>query len=390
MNLDDSPEQAAFRARVRGWLAGHAPAMDSPQAWVKDFGVRRGDEEEAFLQKARAWQALIASAGFAGVSWPVKFGGQGLSPVEELIYSQEEAKFGVTTETFDVGTKTIAPTIIEHCTDEQKARYLGPMLRGEEIWCQLFSEPVAGSDLAGLRTRAVREGDHFVVNGQKVWTSGAHYSDYAMLIARTSPDKPKHQGLTCFIVDMRTPGIEVRPLRQMTGATHFNEVFLENVVIPAENVFEAVDAGWRVINTCLAAERAIIGGGHRGPSFDQLRDLWRASSARLPAHRDALVDAYIGEQVLELLDMRIQTALTRGTEHLAETSVKKLYHGTVINRTARLGNVLQDTVEAMTDDERAYWHGEVLRVPLFRIAGGTDEIQRNILAKRVLHLPTAK
>jgi alkylation response protein AidB-like acyl-CoA dehydrogenase len=387
MNLADTPDEAAFRQRARTWLEANAPATGSPDDFSHGYGVGDGPEEELFLERSRAWQAKVAAAGYAGLSWPAEFGGQGASQSEEYIFAQEQARLGVTTEAFDVGVRMIGPTIIEHATEEQKRALLPPMLRGEEIWCQLYSEPLSGSDLASVRTSAVLDGDHWVVNGQKVWTSGAHYSKWAMLIARTDPSVPKHQGLTCFIVDMSTPGIEVRPLRQMTGARHFNEVFMDDVRLPVGSEFGAVGDGWRVVLTTLKHERSIIGGGHRGPSFADLTAL-AARAGVTAARARELVDVYLGERVLDLLDQRVQSTISHGRDTTLESSVKKLYHGRHINRTVRLGLDLQGAAGMVTDGpEGDGWAHEALNAPMYRIAGGTDEIQRNILAGRVLGVP---
>lgn len=390
MNLADTPEEAAFRAKARGWLAATAPAKGAHDDFSNGYGVGDGDDEQLFLERSRAWQAKVADAGFAGLSWPVEFGGQGASQSEEYIFAQEQSRLGVSTEAFDVAVRMIGPTIIEHATDEQKAALLPPMLRGEEIWCQLYSEPLSGSDLASVRTTAVRDGDEWVVNGQKVWTSGAHYSKWAMLIARTDPTVPKHQGLTCFIVDMSTPGIDVRPLQQMTGARHFNEVFMDDVRIPAGAEFGVVGDGWRVVLTTLKHERSIIGGGHRGPSFAELAEL-SARSRNGASHSRDLVDAYVGERILDLLDMKVQSALSHGRDTTLESSVKKLHHGRHINRSVRLALDLQGAAGMVTDGpDGDHWAHEALNAPMYRIAGGTDEVQRNILAGRVLGVPARK
>lgn len=389
MNLADSPEEAAFRARAREWLAANAAAKGSAEDFSHGYGRLDGEAEEEFLARSRAWQAKLADAGFAGMSWPAEYGGHDAPVAEEYIFALEQARFGVTTEAFDVGVRMIGPTLIEHASDEQKRRLLPPMLRGEEIWCQLYSEPSAGSDLAGVRTTAVRDGDGWVVNGQKVWTSGAHYSRWAMLVARTDPDVPKHKGITCFIVDMQTPGIEVRPLRQMTGARHFNEVFLDDVRLPAGSDFGAVNDGWRVVLTTLTHERAIIGGGHRGPSFDDLARLVQQAPGADDRSRD-LVDVWLREQLLDGLDQRVHSELAHGRDPQLESSVKKILHGRHINVTSRLALDVQGPAGMLTSGpEGAHWAHETLNAPMYRIAGGTDEIQRNILAGRILGVPAA-
>src|SRR3954471_6111683 len=262
MDFDESPEEIGFRAEVRAWLEANAPTSAAP-----GYGDRR------HLEHAKAWQAVLADNGWACITWPVEYGGRGGTGTEAAIFADEQSALGINVGSFAVGIGMAGPTIIAHGTPEQKERFLRPLLRGEEVWCQLFSEPGAGSDLAGLATRAVRDGDEWVVTGQKVWTSGAHESDWGILLARTDPDQPKHRGITYFLVDMHAPGIEIRPLRQMTGASHFNEVFLTDVRIPHENVLGEVNGGWGVAMTTLANERVFIGGGGTGPTFDGLVDL---------------------------------------------------------------------------------------------------------------------
>ena len=213
---------------------------------------------------AGEWQHTLYEGGWGAITWPVEYGGRGDSAWHQAIFNQEAAKYDVSTGVFSVGIGMCGPTLIAHGSEAQKQRFLPAMLRGEEVWCQLFSEPDAGSDLAGLKTRARRDGDVFVVNGQKVWTSGAQYSDWGILVARTNADVPKHKGITYFLVDMRTPGIEIRPLRQITGDAHFNEEFLTDVAIPAENVVGTVDHGWAVTHTTMGNERALIGGAGGG------------------------------------------------------------------------------------------------------------------------------
>ncbi|MBX9472372.1 acyl-CoA dehydrogenase family protein [Microcella sp.] len=391
MNLTDTPAEAAFRARVRLWLQSNAPEKGSPEDFSHGYGALEGEAEERFLRQSRDWQAKLADAGFAGLSWPKEYGGQGLSTTEEIIFAEEQSKFGVTTAVFDVAIRMIGPTIIAHATEEQKQRFLPPMLRGEEIWCQFYSEPLAGSDLASVRTTAVRDGDGWVVNGQKVWTSGATYCQWAMLLARTDAEVPKHKGLTCFFVDMALPGIDIRPLRQMTGSSHFNEEFFDDLRLPGGSEFGAVGNGWRVVLTTLTYERAIMGGGHKGPSFDELRGLALAAPDQPGSdRRRELIDVYIGERMLDLLDARVQSALAHGRDPEMESSVKKIHHGRHISRTTRLGLDLQGAAGMVTDGPMGdHWAYEALNSPMYRIAGGTDEIQRNILAGRILGVPAA-
>lgn len=256
MDFDDTPEEAAFRAGTRAWLAANAVAKGEPG----DFsaGAFAGEiAPEEYVKRCRWWQGQLHDAGYAGISWPREFGGQGGRPIQEAIFAEEQAKWGVSVGVFAVAHGMVAPTLMAHATPEQQARYLGPMLRGEELWCQLFSEPEAGSDLASLKTRALRDGDEFVVDGQKVWTSYAHAAEWGILIARTDQGAERHAGITFFVIDMHSPGIDVRPLRQMNGEAHFNEVFLTGVRVPAENVIGEV-GGFRLAMLGLNAMRPIV------------------------------------------------------------------------------------------------------------------------------------
>jgi alkylation response protein AidB-like acyl-CoA dehydrogenase len=269
MDFDDTEQDAEFRAEVRSWLQEHAEPLGDGYDWSRDR------EHPDYVTRCRRWQHTLYEGGWGAITWPVAYGGRGDVVWRQAIFDQEAAAYDVSTGAFAVGIGMVGPTLIAHGTEAQKARLLPAMLRGEEVWYQLFSEPEAGSDLAGLRTRARRDGDEFVVDGQKVWSSGAHQSDWGIVLARTNPDVPKHKGITYFLVDMRTPGIEVRPLRQMTGHAHFNEVFLTEVRIPAANVVGEVDGGWGPTHTTLANERTFIGGGGERVTSERLIDLVR-------------------------------------------------------------------------------------------------------------------
>src|SRR4051794_35672429 len=236
MDFDDTPEEAEFRLECRAWLSENAQLRSGRAEVWRTLRPRDENEDLSSLAVGKRWQALKAEAGFAGIQWPAAYGGRGPSSHLAGGFKQEEARYDVPANSFQVGVDMVGPTLITHGTHEQCARHLDHIRRGEEVWCQLFSEPDAGSDLAGLKTRADLDGDEYVVNGQKVWTSGAHTSDWAILLVRTNVDQPKHHGITYLLVDMRTPGIEVRPLRQIDGAVHFNEVFLTDVRVPAANV----------------------------------------------------------------------------------------------------------------------------------------------------------
>jgi alkylation response protein AidB-like acyl-CoA dehydrogenase len=291
---------------------------------------------------------------------------------------------------FAVGIGMVGPTLIAHGTEEQKARYLDPLLRGDEVWCQLFSEPGAGSDLAGLSTKAVRDGDEFVVDGQKVWTSGAQHSQLGILLARTDPDVPKHRGITYFVVDMATPGIEVRPLRQINGAAHFNEVFLSGVRIPATDVVGEVDGGWGVALTTLGSERSLIGGGMGGTAWPQLLELARAHGATAdPLRRQEIAAAFTRYEVLRFLGYRVQTALSQHRLPGAEASVLKLAYSRHTAATADLAMTLTGATGTLLggEDLDEAWRQQFLGQWSSRIGGGTDQIQGNVIAERVLGLP---
>jgi alkylation response protein AidB-like acyl-CoA dehydrogenase len=383
MDFDDTPVEAAFRRDARAWLAEHA----TPRTGTS---TRRVPDEAEHLQQCKVWQRTLYDGGWAGITWPKAYGGRGATAIEASIFNQEQARFDVATGVFAVGIGMVGPTLIAHATDDQKERYLDPLLRGEEVWCQLFSEPGSGSDLASLSSRAVRDGDTWVVNGQKVWNSGAHHSDFGILLARTDPSQPKHRGITYFVVDMRTPGIEVRPLRQITGVAHFNEVFLTDVHIPAANVIGEVNNGWRVGQTTLMAERTLIGGGHGG-GFADLRALANLTGAGSdPIHRQDLVAAYTRLEVIRYLGYRVQTALSQGRAPGPESSIMKLLYSQHVSRTGDLVLSLQGTAGTLgVGDavEGGFWHAQFLNQWGSRIGGGTDQIQRNIIGERVLGLP---
>jgi alkylation response protein AidB-like acyl-CoA dehydrogenase len=284
----------------------------------------------------------------------------------------------------------VGPTLLAWGTDDQKADHLRATLRGDEVWCQLFSEPGAGSDLAGLRTRAEPDGDTWVVNGQKVWTSLAHHSDWAILLARTDPDVPKHRGITFFLVAMDTPGIDVRPLRQIDGVAHFNEVFLTDVRIPSAQVVGAVHGGWQVAHTTLQSERALIGGG-AGVRFEDLRDLARATGRSTdPVLRQELARTYTRFELLRFLGLRVQTALSHGVAPGSETSVMKLLYSEHTAALSDLALTLEGAAGTlMTDDapDGGFWQQQFLSQWTVRLGGGTDQVQRNIIGERVLGLP---
>lgn len=390
MDFDDTPEEAAFRSEARSWLQEHAPVKGGPDDFSTGFLENTMDEAE-FHRRVKAWQELLVDHGWAGITWPVAYGGRGGTAMQSVIWGQEASRFGVTVNNYAVGIGMAGPTILRHGTDEQKARYLRPMLRGDEVWCQLFSEPDAGSDLANIATRAVRDGDEFVVSGQKVWTSGAADADWGILLARTDPDVPKHKGITYFLVDMCTPGFDIRPLKQMTGSEHFSEVFMDEVRIPAANVLGDVNGGWGCAITTLSNERGLIAGANKSSDTMALIELARKRGrAEDPLLRQALVDCWIRQQIQRYHGFRLQTALSKGVPPGPETSVMKLFAADYLRR---LGNASLELLgpegQLLADDAPAgtEWQARFLFAPAIGIAGGSNEVQRNIMAERVLGLP---
>lgn len=386
MDFDDTPGEAAFRADARSWLEAHA-APRRPDARPSMAAAN----DPGHLEACRTWQRTLHDGGWAGIAWPKAFGGRGGTPNEARIFAQEERRFDVTTGMFSVAVNMVGPTLIAHGTPAQQTDHLDAILRGDELWCQLYSEPGAGSDLAGLRTRAELDGDTWIVNGQKVWNSGAHNAQYGILLARTDPDVPKHAGITYFIVDMATPGIEVRPLRQITGHAHFNEVFLTDVAIPTTDVVGAVDAGWGVAQTTLASERSMIGGGGAGTGIEQLIDLARGFDRTADAEvRQDLARAYTRIRLLEFLGLRAQTALSQGRMPGGEASVMKLAISDHVERTGDLLMALEGPYGTLgggdAPREQLAQH-QFLGQWAVRLGGGTDQVQRNVIGERVLGLP---
>jgi alkylation response protein AidB-like acyl-CoA dehydrogenase len=390
MNFDETPEEQAFRAEVREWLGAHANRRvaggPSDHSYVP--GEKSPEADAAHTKACAQWQRTLYEGGWAGITWPVEAGGRGGAGWQQRIFNEEQARFDVAVGAFAVGIGMAGPTVIAWGSDEQKARLLPAMLRGDEIWCQLFSEPGAGSDLAGLRTRALRDGDEWVVNGQKVWTSGAQYSDWGLLLARTDPDAPKHRGITAFALDMRTPGIEVRPLRQITGASHFNEVFLTDVRIPDEQRLGPLNEGWRVANTMLSNERALIGGGGRVGFRDIVELARQGGHSDDPMLRQELARSYTRLQVIKWLGWRARSRKDQGLG--PEASVLKLAASRRLAFDGDLVLALQGAPAMLSNDDAlhdGYWQQQFLMQWSSRLGGGTEQIQRNVIGERVLGLP---
>jgi len=378
MDFRDSEKEAAFRAEARAFLEANKPAK-----WAHPFDD--DVDEHALLSGSKAWQSTLYENGWGAILWPRDFGGRGLGPIEAIIWNQELVRLGLGESIFVVGTAMAGPTIIAHGTPEQKSRYLEPLARGDEIWCQLFSEPGAGSDLAALSARAVRDGDDWVVSGQKTWCSGAHYADFGILLTRSDASVPKHAGITYFLLDMHAPGVEIRPLRQMSGGSHFNDVFLNDVRIPDANRLGPAGAGWGAAMTTLLNERMALGGTGGFFSFDDLAAFARANKERIDGvTRDQLARLYTWNKTLDLLNARVVTKLGRGVIPDAESSVMKLALGRILTLGAELGLRLAgpDVLQRVGP-----WQHQFLIAPSLHIAGGTDEIQKNVVAERVLGLP---
>ena len=394
MDFNDTPEEAKFRAEARAWLEANAERLKPGE---RNPGIE-GRTEPGAIKRAQTWQAKKADAGWACITWPKEYGGRGATPIQSVIWNQEETHYKVPPSVFAIGQGMLGPTIMVHGNEEQKQRYLRPMLRGEEIWCQLFSEPSAGSDLAGLRTSAVRDGDDWVINGQKIWTTGAQYCKWGMIVTRTDAIAEKHRGITYFIVDMKSPGIEIRPIKQINGLSGFNEVFFTDVRVPDKNRIGAVNEGWRGAITTLMNERASIGGGTGGgPDFNDLVQLakevrWNGHSAfEDDAVRQRLARFYIRLKGLQYTGYRSQTALSRGTTPGPESSIGKLVGAPLRQEMASFAMEIEGAAGALIDrdaaPEEGVWQQMYLGTPGLRIAGGTDEILRNIIAERVLGLP---
>lgn len=391
MDPRDSPEEAAFRAAARTFLEANADPLPATALALSSIVAEWTPEEEAArLEAAKRWQAVKHAAGWAGIAWPAQYGGRGGSIVENLIFQVEEAEFDVPHDALIVGLGWCGPAVLLHGDEPQRRRLLPPLLRGDEVWCQLFSEPGAGSDLAGLATRAVRDGDDWVLDGQKVWTTFAHRSDWGLCIARHDPEAGRHGGLTAFMVDMRSPGVSAHPIRQMTNSANFNEVFLDEVRVPDALRIGAVGDGWRVVVSTFMWERFnVITGGSR--VIPGLAELLRATGkASDPAVRERYAGIYARAGALRSTLLRLMTALSKGRPPGPEGSVMKLV------ATDLLTDVFDLALDAMGPDAMGdgrgdawagQWHDGFVGAPGMRIGGGTDFIQRSIIAERVLGLP---
>jgi alkylation response protein AidB-like acyl-CoA dehydrogenase len=380
----DSPAEAAFRAEARAWLDANATRRTDPVVIVSAIVAEwTPEEEEAELAIAKAWQREKYDAGWAGIHWSTEHGGRGGTPIESLIFRQEELHYDVPADALGVGLDWLGPAVAELGDPELAAAVLPDLLSGDHVWCQLFSETAAGSDLAGLETRAVRDGDEWVVNGQKTWTTVAHLADRGLLITRHDPDAPKHRGLTAFLVDMDSPGITVNPIKQMTGAANFNEVFFDDVRIPDSRRVGEVGDGWRVAVGAFAHER-FSDSFSNTDAIEALAELLRGTELTA-AQRDRFADLYARSQALRYTGMRLLTEISQGRQPGPEGSVLKLAGPQLLSEIYEMG--LESFGPGATLESNGDWSAGFLGIPGLIVGGGTPPIQRNIIGERLLGLP---
>ena len=390
MDFNDTPQEAEFRAKCRAWLEVNAELKTKKTNSAKNMNIGN----KSLLEAAAEWQKKKYDAGWAMIHWPKEFGGIGATPIERIIWAQEESKFNVPKGVYEIGLGMAGPVMMEYATDEQKERYLPPMAEGKEIWCQLFSEPSAGSEVAGLRSKAVQDGENWIVNGQKVWTSGAHFSDFGILVVRHDPSLEKHKGLTFFFVDMKSPGIEVKPIKQLTGGSSFNEVYFNDVVIPDSQRLGEIGDGWKVAITTLMNERLAVGdadGVDANEAFELAKKHDKDGEQLIDnnAVRESIADWYCEASGLKNTKLRTMSALSRGDTPGPEASITKIVSANKLQAIGNFGMDSSDMSGMLMDEESDFikfqmaWMGAAG----LRIAGGTDEILKNIIAERVLGLP---
>ncbi|MFW6074362.1 MAG: acyl-CoA dehydrogenase family protein [Chloroflexota bacterium] len=393
MDLRYSTEDDQFRAHVRDWLAANMPK-----------------QKLRTMAERQEWHRQLYEAGFVGMGWPTEYGGRNARPMEQAIVAEELAKANAPAGVNQLAISIVGPTLIHHGTDEQRQRYLKNILTGEELWCQLYSEPNSGSDLASLQTRAEIDGDTFIINGQKIWTSGGHHSDWGLMLARTDPRAQKHNGISCILVDLRSEGVEARPLKQMNGDTGFSEIFFQNVVVPADNLVGELNTGWRIAQTTLSYER---GGSLMAAVSQQQRQFQRlievagqmqsngASALDDPLNRQRIAEIYREIEVLRYAALRILSRLEKGQRPGPESSIAKLHRSEANKRIQALvleilgpyGLQAADLPpELSLSDDVAYgeagsWAHAIAGSYGGTIAAGTSEVQKNILGERVLGLP---
>jgi acyl-CoA dehydrogenase len=391
MNFDDTPEEAAFRTEVRAWLAANAPAKgEGTPNPLANLAEGEG------VAIAKAWQSKLFDAGWACMWWPKAYGGREATPIQRVIWSQEVERYNAPDGFFIIGQGMCAPTLMAFASDADKDRHLKRIARGDDIWCQLFSEPVAGSDLAGIRTRAERDGDGWVINGQKIWTSGAHYSDYGIIITRTDPTVAKHKGLTMFWLSMKTPGIEIRPIKQINGDRAFNEVYFTDVRIPDSQRLGEVGQGWQVSLVTLMNERLAVGGSLATGADSLMKvaaglEIDGEPALKNAAVREKLAEWYTQLSGLKYTGFRMVSALSRGETPGPEASISKVVVARCNQDMASFAIDLEDMGGIIDDASINSLQGQFqrlfMRSPANRIEGGSDEILRNIIAERVLGMP---
>jgi len=392
MDFAYSPQEEAFREEIKDWLAKNIKEL--PKWWF-DRSLKRPEvDSDEFQQFGLWWHRKLYDAGFVGISWPKEYGGRGATLMEQVVFGEEIANHRAPGPTNAIGIGWCGPTIITNGTEEQKKRFLEPMLKAEEIWCQGFSEPEAGSDMANVQTRAVEDGDDYVLNGQKVWTSGGHYADWAILLARTDPEAPKHRGISYFLLDMRSEGVTVRPLRQMTGHSEFNELFMDNVRIPKSRMVGETNRGWYVAMGTLEFERSGIGAavGRENTIHDLIQIARELKRSEDPLIRQRLAQLYIDGNAAKYTGLRALTKQLRGEMPGPESAVMS-HFGTELNQRIQdfamqlqgpYSRLVRDSKYAIDDGS---WQYGFLRSRGNTIETGTSEIKRNVLAQRVLGLP---
>jgi alkylation response protein AidB-like acyl-CoA dehydrogenase len=386
VDLRDTPEEVAFREELRAWLEENLPA---------ELLGYRGGEARFEGPAMRAWSRALYDAGYAGLTWPQEYGGGGAPYSFQAIFLEEMARAEAPPHVGVIGLGMAGPTIVAHGTEEQKSRYLAPILSAEEIWCQGFSEPGAGSDLAGVRTNATLDGHRFVVDGQKVWSSFAHIADWCLLLARSEQGSARHAGLTYLIADMHAPGVEVRPLRQLTGEAEFNEIFFTGAEIPVENVLGEIGGGWQVAMTTLLHERGTLGFALQAALEVQVRKLVALARDRGadPLLRDKIAREWTEMQALRMTNYRALSQLMKTGIPGPEGSIAKLVWSEANQRVTKLALELLGPDASLAADNApygGYWQYQQLRSRGNTIEAGTSEILRNIVAERVLGLPRSR
>jgi alkylation response protein AidB-like acyl-CoA dehydrogenase len=386
MDLRDTPEEAAFRAELRSWLEEHLP---------EELQGHRGGAARFDGPAMREWSRALYDGGYAGLTWPKEYGGGGAPYTHQAIFLEELARAEAPPHIGVIGLGMAGPTIMAHGTEEQKARHLAPILSAEEIWCQGFSEPGAGSDLAGVRTSARVEDGHFVVDGQKVWSSFAHLAHWCLLLTRSDPESTRHAGLTYLIVDMHTPGVEVRPLRQITGESEFNEIFFTGVEVPADDILGEVGGGWQVAMTTLLHERGTLGFALQAALEVQVRKLVALARDRGAdqLQRDRIAHEWSEMQALRFTNARALSQLVKTGLPGPEGSISKLVWSEANQRVTKLALELLGPDAALAEENApygGYWQHQQLRSRGNTIEAGTSEILRNIVAERVLGLPKSR